>query len=360
MASLKMANETEADRIERESQVAQKQAVKDEISETLRAFFCDMCNKGGSSFLLYIPYSRPSGPYANIGQFNNHLDSYDHAHVKQVASFPFLLHSDIIHRRTKALQAANKKAKHASGEIEKRNERERKREEKEMLKLTGGKPMPSTSNQGMVASLPVPSTNDTKPVNKGCMKVAASNSGSWSRPLASGSSSTSNAQSHLFPRPPDSAFSVPPPPPDQAQAIPPPPSNHPEQYHPASRPFYSDNRSIGSSSTHSVEPTRRDNPSAQPKPLPSIAQKPISMGSKSIAKKPPLSMNDEEDFSIGSAVHSPQTKNVQPMTFGVKPTAKKQPISMDDEDEEGLQLMQKKAMPAKGGMKIGKIGFKPL
>ena len=54
MASLKMANETEADRLERESQVAQKQAVKDEISETLRAFFCDMCNKGGSSFLLCI------------------------------------------------------------------------------------------------------------------------------------------------------------------------------------------------------------------------------------------------------------------------------------------------------------------
>jgi len=108
-----------------------------------------------------------TGPYANITQFNNHLDSYDHAHIK----------------RTKALQQISKEKKQQSGEIEKRKERERKREEKELLKMTGGKkvstiPSASTSgSQGMMASLPLPSgssSSSTSGFQKGFAKIAPS------------------------------------------------------------------------------------------------------------------------------------------------------------------------------------------
>ena len=83
--------------------MAKKAAVQTEISTTLRAFYCELCDK----------------QFQNVAQYDEHTNSYAHHHKA----------------RFRDMQLASRAASGSKEEIDKRKEKERKREEKELRKL---------------------------------------------------------------------------------------------------------------------------------------------------------------------------------------------------------------------------------
>lgn len=112
--SEKQLEETEEEKLKRQMETLKKEEVKSDIKETLRAFYCELCDK----------------QYSKISEYEQHLQSYDHHHKK----------------RFKDMRDTSKKSEGAIAERESRRERERKREEREnrriheaMLKKSGVK-----------------------------------------------------------------------------------------------------------------------------------------------------------------------------------------------------------------------------
>lgn len=112
--SEKQLEETEEEKVKRQMEALKKEEVKSDIKETLRAFYCELCDK----------------QYSKISEYEQHLQSYDHHHKK----------------RFKDMRDTSKKSEGAIAERESRRERERKREEREnrriheaMLKKSGVK-----------------------------------------------------------------------------------------------------------------------------------------------------------------------------------------------------------------------------
>ncbi|KAH8555884.1 hypothetical protein BGW37DRAFT_516786 [Umbelopsis sp. PMI_123] len=112
--SEKQMEETEEDKLNRQMNTLKKEAVKNDIKEKLRAFYCQLCDK----------------QYSQISEYEQHLQSYDHHHKK----------------RFKEMRESSKNSEMAIAERESRRERERKREEREnrriheaMLKKSGVK-----------------------------------------------------------------------------------------------------------------------------------------------------------------------------------------------------------------------------
>ncbi|KAH8927179.1 hypothetical protein BT69DRAFT_1278186 [Atractiella rhizophila] len=143
LESEKQALEDEDQRKKREEGVRKKEEVKQEIQNTLKAFYCEECDKG----------------YKNVSQYNEHLNSYDHHHKVRFADM----------KRAERAKAA------ATGELAKKREKERKREERELAKLMG-----SARGGGSVAAVkpsPIP-----VPVPLG----ASSGSGGGFKSLGSG------------------------------------------------------------------------------------------------------------------------------------------------------------------------------
>ncbi|KAL4243121.1 hypothetical protein ABKN59_000979 [Abortiporus biennis] len=101
--SEKQTKETEEQRRAREDAVARKAAVKDEISTTLKAFYCELCDK----------------QFKNVAQYDEHTNSYAHHHKA----------------RFRDMQLAQRAAINNQEELDKRKEKERKREEKELRKI---------------------------------------------------------------------------------------------------------------------------------------------------------------------------------------------------------------------------------
>ncbi|RDB29590.1 G patch domain-containing protein 8 [Hypsizygus marmoreus] len=99
--SERQQKETEEQRRVREDVVARKFALENEISTTLKAFYCTLCDK----------------QFKNVAQYDEHTNSYAHHHKA----------------RFKDMQA-NVRLK-PKEEIDKRKEKERKREEKELRKI---------------------------------------------------------------------------------------------------------------------------------------------------------------------------------------------------------------------------------
>ncbi|KAF5377563.1 hypothetical protein D9615_005190 [Tricholomella constricta] len=99
--SERQQKETEDQRRAREELVARKSALENEISTTLKAFYCSLCDK----------------QFKNVAQYDEHTNSYAHHHKA----------------RFKDMQA-NVRLK-PKEEIDKRKEKERKREEKELRKI---------------------------------------------------------------------------------------------------------------------------------------------------------------------------------------------------------------------------------
>lgn len=101
LVSERQIQETEDQRRAREDAVARRAAVQDEITNTLRAFYCSLCDK----------------QFQTVAQFDEHTNSYAHHHKA----------------RFKDMQA-NARIK-PQEEIDKRKEKERKREERELRKI---------------------------------------------------------------------------------------------------------------------------------------------------------------------------------------------------------------------------------
>lgn len=107
--------------------MAKRAAVKSEISDTLKPFYCTLCEK----------------QFQNVAQYDEHTNSYAHHHKA----------------RLKDMQANARLVNQE--ELEKRKEKEQKREEKELRKLARA--------QGIKMAKPVaaaPSESDTVPTNE--------------------------------------------------------------------------------------------------------------------------------------------------------------------------------------------------
>ncbi|OCH96603.1 hypothetical protein OBBRIDRAFT_787168 [Obba rivulosa] len=99
----RQTKETEEQRRAREDAVAKKAALQSQIFSTLRAFYCELCDK----------------QFQNVAQYDEHTNSYAHHHKA----------------RFRDMQLAQRANKNTQEEVEKRKEKERKREEKELRKL---------------------------------------------------------------------------------------------------------------------------------------------------------------------------------------------------------------------------------
>ncbi|EKM60892.1 uncharacterized protein PHACADRAFT_190019 [Phanerochaete carnosa HHB-10118-sp] len=134
--SERQTRETEEQRKAREETVAKRDAVKTEISNVLRAFYCELCEK----------------QFQTVGQYDEHTNSYAHHHKA----------------RFRDMQAAQKANFGGQEEIDKRKEKERKREEKELRKLAKAagikmaKPTTSAAEPPSTAQ-PSDATSEVKP-----------------------------------------------------------------------------------------------------------------------------------------------------------------------------------------------------
>ena len=146
------------------------------MQDTLAKFYCDICSKG----------------YANVRQWEEHIQSYGHNHAKR--------------KHELALQSRNNKNK--ADEVNKRREKEKRREQQElerMVKAAGGV-LPSSSAGATPKEQSTPSTEGTQagaPKKAGFFKVAASTT-AVAPPLPQGAP----------PAPPSEASAPPPPPPE--------------------------------------------------------------------------------------------------------------------------------------------------
>lgn len=122
--SERQRKETEDQRKTREDIVARRAAVKSEINDTLRPFYCTLCEK----------------QFQNVAQYDEHTNSYAHHHKARLRDM-----------QTNARPMLQE-------EVEKRKEKERKREEKELRKLAKAagikmaKPPPTSSSVPVLAS----------------------------------------------------------------------------------------------------------------------------------------------------------------------------------------------------------------
>ncbi|KAF8559409.1 hypothetical protein OG21DRAFT_1594814 [Imleria badia] len=134
--SERQRKETQDQRKAREDIVAKRAAVKSEISDTLRPFYCTLCEK----------------QFQNVAQYDEHTNSYAHHHKG----------------RLRDMQANARLVNQE--ELEKRKEKERKREEKELRKLARAQGI-KMAKPGAAGSSPIlapendtGTTNETKPV----------------------------------------------------------------------------------------------------------------------------------------------------------------------------------------------------
>ncbi|KAG5719333.1 G patch domain-containing protein 8 [Termitomyces sp. T112] len=126
--SERQQKETEDQRKAREESVARKSALEDELSSTLKAFYCTLCDK----------------QFKNVAQYDEHTNSYAHHHKA----------------RFKDMQA-NVRLK-PKDEIDKRREKERKREEKELRKIAAANGIKMAKP---AAAVPIVSTDSPSPVS---------------------------------------------------------------------------------------------------------------------------------------------------------------------------------------------------
>ncbi|KAK4057368.1 hypothetical protein OIO90_001437 [Microbotryomycetes sp. JL221] len=158
LESTRFAKETDDQRKARMERAAQVAQVKADVAATLDKFRCDICDKA----------------YANVSQYNEHLNSYDHHH----------------RARFVATKQAEKERLLATGAADKRREKERKREEKELARA-----------MGVSAVKPVLLTSTSKPsMNKQeapMSAAAAPKRGGWAK-IGDTATTTATAPSRGF------------------------------------------------------------------------------------------------------------------------------------------------------------------
>ncbi|KAJ7169639.1 G-patch-domain Zn-finger DNA-binding protein, partial [Mycena filopes] len=203
--SERMTKETEDQRRAREDLVARRSALESEISTTLKAFYCDLCDK----------------QFKHVVQFNEHTNSYAHHHKA----------------RFKDMQA---NIRIPQDDADRRKEKERKREEKELRKIAAANGIKMSKPTAAVISTLAPADPvgtsssmdvDGVPLNPGW----ASASSSGSRPPETQPGFKKSGWATV-----GSSFSpaaAPPPPPPAASSswTPPPPASLSSSSHPAFR-----------------------------------------------------------------------------------------------------------------------------
>ncbi|KAJ6519583.1 hypothetical protein C8R45DRAFT_951981 [Mycena sanguinolenta] len=159
MDSEKLAKETEEQRRAREDQVARRTALESQISTTIKAFYCELCEK----------------QFKTVVAYTEHTNSYAHHHKA----------------RFKDMQA---NVRIPQDDVDKRKEKERKREEKELRKIAAAngikmaKPTPAVTST-LAPAEPVGASIDGEPMDSS--RLSASGSGFRKSGWASVGSSTS-------------------------------------------------------------------------------------------------------------------------------------------------------------------------
>ncbi|TFY59504.1 hypothetical protein EVJ58_g5735 [Rhodofomes roseus] len=158
--SERQTKETEEQRRAREDSVAKREAVKSEIFNSLKAFYCELCDK----------------QFQNVAQYDEHTNSYAHHHKA----------------RFRDMQLAARASRNTQEEVDKRKEKERKREEKELRKLAKAAGIKITKPP-VTLTTPTPTTSDAS-ATPGGAEEGPTPSGSKKTGWASiGSSATSSS-----------------------------------------------------------------------------------------------------------------------------------------------------------------------
>ena len=176
----------------RQDNVARRAYIQSEVTETLRPFYCTVCEK----------------QFKNVAQYDEHCNSYAHHHKI----------------RFKEMQS-NERAKANSQEaIERRREKERKREEKELrkaAKAAGVKLNAATPVVSMVSTTHNPAVTETTPVIEPTPASPEKKSGfsarGWSTSSGGGFKKPGWTTVSSPPKPPSSP---PPPPPEPSHVTP--------------------------------------------------------------------------------------------------------------------------------------------
>lgn len=169
--SEKQLEETEVQKIEREHRAEKKQAIMKELEQVKRVFYCELCDK----------------QYNKISEYEQHLQSYDHHHKK--VNEPYrVLPIDLISmlwQRFKDMKETTRNSALKQLEKEKRLNREKKREEREMKRMQeaiqkklGEAKSPAPAALPLTSAVKVPSTSE----NKGgwsSVPVSSSTGGGW-------------------------------------------------------------------------------------------------------------------------------------------------------------------------------------
>lgn len=199
LESERQIRETEEQRQVRQDTVAKQAAIKSEITDVLRPFYCQLCDK----------------QYVNVGQYDEHCNSYAHHHKA----------------REKDLNASLK-GRQQENAISTRLEKERKREERELRKQAKAQGIKISSSSMVKAPslLPAPLI-EAAPLKKasGWATVGTAGTapklGGWAS-VGSGDAGSSKGFKPIDPpvlAPPPPMESPPPPPPPSGSPPPPPP-----------------------------------------------------------------------------------------------------------------------------------------
>ncbi|KIM54214.1 hypothetical protein SCLCIDRAFT_1222175 [Scleroderma citrinum Foug A] len=199
--SERQRRETDDQRKAREVVAARRAAVKSEITDTLRPFYCALCEK----------------QFQNVAQYDEHTNSYAHHH----------------RARLRDMQANARPV--LQEDVEKRKEKERKREEKELRKLAKAAGIKMAKPSGLAPAVPVlppVTTTDTLSATEtklgGFRKAGWASIGTSSESAETGRCVTRSVVDSATPsssRPPSPVESEPIPPPPKS--TPPPPPSHP-------------------------------------------------------------------------------------------------------------------------------------
>lgn len=151
--SERQTKETEEQRRAREDTVARREALKSEISTTLRAFYCELCDK----------------QFQNVAQYDEHTNSYAHHHKA----------------RFRDMQAAQRASRNTKEELDRRKEKERKREEKELRKIAKAAGVKMAKPPISLVAPPASTAGDSEPKPPGFKKSGWASVGQSSLPVDS-------------------------------------------------------------------------------------------------------------------------------------------------------------------------------
>ncbi|KAL4068349.1 hypothetical protein V8B97DRAFT_1975067 [Scleroderma yunnanense] len=279
--SERQRKETVDQRKAREDTVAWRAAVKSEITDTLRPFYCTLCEK----------------QFQNVAQYDEHTNSYAHHH----------------RARLRDMQANARPV--LQEDVEKRKEKERKREEKELRKLAKAVGIkiakPSATAPAVPVLTPVVTADITANANE--PKLGGSKKAGWasiSTRMESVETGVRRAGSSAIDSgtPSSSCPPSPPPPTDPGPLPPPPLPSHP----PNAPSFRAGGWSMLDTGSTKPFPPEPSTPPALPPPLPSIPVPPPPPSNDQHPPPPPQSLQSSPGFARGgwAPVSSQQVRDL--------------------------------------------------